>query len=195
MDGPFTVQTREGVLASEGGWLAIDSDGYPYPIAEDEMSAVYAPDTSGDSAGDQPADTGDETGKSADAGEDPDGDAAADATGQPDGDADDETGDAGSDEGGTVTLSPDDLYDPNAPEDQPSQDALDAAADTTDAAPAEAPATGEPDDSAKSADDTAPPEAETPTGDDGTVTLDPDEHFNTLDELDGGDVDPTDKAA
>lgn len=44
MDGPFSVQTREGVVKSDGGWLALDSDDQPYPIAEDEMEAVYEPD-------------------------------------------------------------------------------------------------------------------------------------------------------
>ena len=81
-------------------------------------------------------------------------------------------------------MSPDDLYDPDAPEDLPSQDALDAAvdseqareksADTNDAdAPVEPPA----------------PESATPEGDAGTVTVNPDEHFDTLSELDS-DEDP-----
>lgn len=32
MEGPFTVETREGWLTRQDGWLAIDADGYPYPI-------------------------------------------------------------------------------------------------------------------------------------------------------------------
>jgi hypothetical protein len=41
--GAFTVQTREGVLdMPEGGWLALDRDGYPYPIAADVFERIYA---------------------------------------------------------------------------------------------------------------------------------------------------------
>jgi len=39
--GPFEVETREGTLTCEDGWLAIDSDGYPYPIAADEFNKIY----------------------------------------------------------------------------------------------------------------------------------------------------------
>lgn len=40
--GPFTVQTREGVLdMPEGGWLALDRDGYPYPIAASVFERIY----------------------------------------------------------------------------------------------------------------------------------------------------------
>jgi hypothetical protein len=41
MRGPFTVETREGPLACPDGWLAIDSQGWPYPIAADEFDAIY----------------------------------------------------------------------------------------------------------------------------------------------------------
>lgn len=39
--GPFTVDTREGTLPCEDGWLAIDAHGWPYPIAADEFDAIY----------------------------------------------------------------------------------------------------------------------------------------------------------
>jgi hypothetical protein len=41
MDGPFTVETREGTLTCPDGYLAIDSSGWPYPIAADEFEAIY----------------------------------------------------------------------------------------------------------------------------------------------------------
>lgn len=38
----FSVQTREGVLdMPEGGWLALDDEGYPYPIAADVFGRTY----------------------------------------------------------------------------------------------------------------------------------------------------------
>ena len=43
MNGPFGVTTREGHVHCSDGWLALDSEGYPYPIAADEFAAVYAP--------------------------------------------------------------------------------------------------------------------------------------------------------
>jgi hypothetical protein len=43
VDGPFTVETREGTVHCEDGWLALDSEGYPYPIAADEFDQVYEP--------------------------------------------------------------------------------------------------------------------------------------------------------
>lgn len=43
LDGPFTVETREGRVTTDDGWLALDSGGYPYPIAADEFDQVYAP--------------------------------------------------------------------------------------------------------------------------------------------------------
>ena len=39
--GPFIVETREGKLRCADGWLALDSMGYPYPIATDEFDAIY----------------------------------------------------------------------------------------------------------------------------------------------------------
>lgn len=44
MDGTFTVETREGVVECDDGWLALDSDGFPYPIAADEFENVYEPE-------------------------------------------------------------------------------------------------------------------------------------------------------
>lgn len=41
IDGPFEVVTREGVLSCEDGFLAIDSLGWPYPIAKDEHDRIY----------------------------------------------------------------------------------------------------------------------------------------------------------
>lgn len=43
MDGPFTVQTREGALTCPDGFLAVDSGGWPYPIAADEHGRIYEP--------------------------------------------------------------------------------------------------------------------------------------------------------
>lgn len=36
--GPFSVETLEGVMRCDDGWLALDVDGNPYPIA----SSVFA---------------------------------------------------------------------------------------------------------------------------------------------------------
>lgn len=41
IDGPFYVQTSEGVLRCEDGYLAVDARGYPYPIATDEFALIY----------------------------------------------------------------------------------------------------------------------------------------------------------
>ena len=41
MNGPFTVETREGTLTCPDGYLALDSQGWPYPIAADEFDAIY----------------------------------------------------------------------------------------------------------------------------------------------------------
>lgn len=43
IDGPFTVQTSEGPLSCEDGYLAVDARGYPYPIATDEFHLIYEP--------------------------------------------------------------------------------------------------------------------------------------------------------
>jgi hypothetical protein len=41
VDGPFVVESREGKLVCEDGYLAIDAHGWPYPIARDEFEAIY----------------------------------------------------------------------------------------------------------------------------------------------------------
>lgn len=41
--GPFVVETREGPLVCDDGWLALDSKGSPYPIAADEQAVIYEP--------------------------------------------------------------------------------------------------------------------------------------------------------
>lgn len=41
IDGPFAVKTREGELTCQDGYLAVDSEGYPYPIAKSEFEAIY----------------------------------------------------------------------------------------------------------------------------------------------------------
>ena len=39
--GPFQVTTREGILTCDNGYIALDSEGYPYPIAKDEFERIY----------------------------------------------------------------------------------------------------------------------------------------------------------
>ena len=41
MPGPFTVQTREGLVTCLDGWLAIDAHGFPYPVHVQEFDAIY----------------------------------------------------------------------------------------------------------------------------------------------------------
>lgn len=41
--GAFEVETSEGTLTCQDGWLAIDARGYPYPIAADEFERIYTP--------------------------------------------------------------------------------------------------------------------------------------------------------
>lgn len=41
IDGPFQVETREGILRSDGGWLALDADGWPYPIEDSVQQRTY----------------------------------------------------------------------------------------------------------------------------------------------------------
>ena len=43
IDGPFDVETREGLLHCADGYLALDSDGWPYPIAREEFERIYEP--------------------------------------------------------------------------------------------------------------------------------------------------------
>lgn len=41
--GAFAVETREGLMTCEDGWLAVDAHGNPYPIAADEFAVIYEP--------------------------------------------------------------------------------------------------------------------------------------------------------
>ena len=41
IEGPFEVETTEGVLICGDGFLAIDSRGYPYPIDKAEFENIY----------------------------------------------------------------------------------------------------------------------------------------------------------
>lgn len=43
VEGPFTVETSDGPVRCEDGWLAIDDQGNPYPIPEDEFNYYLAP--------------------------------------------------------------------------------------------------------------------------------------------------------
>lgn len=43
VEGPFKVETREGTLECPDGWLAVDSEGFPYPIADSEFRRIYEP--------------------------------------------------------------------------------------------------------------------------------------------------------
>lgn len=43
IEGPFTVETSEGPLTCQDGYLAVDARGYPYPIATDEFELIYEP--------------------------------------------------------------------------------------------------------------------------------------------------------
>lgn len=39
--GPFTVLTREGKLSCPDGYVALDSEEFPYPIAKLEFETIY----------------------------------------------------------------------------------------------------------------------------------------------------------
>ncbi len=41
INGPFEVQTAEGPLTCDDGYLCLDSRGYPYPVAKDEFELIY----------------------------------------------------------------------------------------------------------------------------------------------------------
>lgn len=43
IQGGFSVQTSEGRLHCNDGYLAMDARGYPYPIASDEFHLIYEP--------------------------------------------------------------------------------------------------------------------------------------------------------
>ncbi len=39
--GKFIVETSEGTMTCEDGYLAMDARGYPYPIATKEFKLIY----------------------------------------------------------------------------------------------------------------------------------------------------------
>ena len=41
VEGPFETETREGPISTQNGYLAIDSAGWPYPIAKEEFEKIY----------------------------------------------------------------------------------------------------------------------------------------------------------
>jgi hypothetical protein len=41
VEGPFLVETPQGPLRCQDGWLALDANGDPYPIAADVFDATY----------------------------------------------------------------------------------------------------------------------------------------------------------
>ena len=41
IEGSFKVETREGTLSCPDGYLALDTEGYPYPIARKEFKKIY----------------------------------------------------------------------------------------------------------------------------------------------------------
>lgn len=43
IEGPFEVETREGLMTCEDGYLAVDNNGDPYPIATDVFESTYVP--------------------------------------------------------------------------------------------------------------------------------------------------------
>ena len=43
IDGPFEVETSEGKLLCQDGYLYLDTRGYPYPVATDEFPLIFDP--------------------------------------------------------------------------------------------------------------------------------------------------------
>ena len=43
IDGPFTVETKEGTLTRDGGYIAVDQAGWPYPISLSDHADMYEP--------------------------------------------------------------------------------------------------------------------------------------------------------
>jgi hypothetical protein len=39
--GPFSVETRDEILSCPDGYLAVDSQGWPFPVNREEFEAVY----------------------------------------------------------------------------------------------------------------------------------------------------------
>lgn len=42
VNGPFSCETKEGLVTCRDGWLALDADGDPYPVADDVFRKSYA---------------------------------------------------------------------------------------------------------------------------------------------------------
>lgn len=51
IDGPFRVETPEGPLDCSDGWLAVDVNGHPYPIAADVFEQTFHPTPMGEPRG------------------------------------------------------------------------------------------------------------------------------------------------
>jgi hypothetical protein len=43
--GPFTVMTQEGEVECDDGWVALDEEGWPYPISVSVQVKSYEPYT------------------------------------------------------------------------------------------------------------------------------------------------------
>ena len=43
IEGPFTVETKEGPLSCPDGYLAVDGAGWPYPISRLDFEQMYEP--------------------------------------------------------------------------------------------------------------------------------------------------------
>ena len=41
INGSFQVETTEGTISCQDGYLCVDSRGYPYPVAKDEFEKIY----------------------------------------------------------------------------------------------------------------------------------------------------------
>lgn len=41
IEGSFIVETSEGPLKCQDGFLCIDARGYPYPVATEEFELIY----------------------------------------------------------------------------------------------------------------------------------------------------------
>lgn len=41
MIGPFQCETKEGLVECEDGFLAVDAEGYPYPVAKSIHDKTY----------------------------------------------------------------------------------------------------------------------------------------------------------
>jgi hypothetical protein len=41
VEGPFKVQTQEGVVECDDGWVALDEEGWPYPISVSVQEKSY----------------------------------------------------------------------------------------------------------------------------------------------------------